>query len=70
MLTEQGFGLGSDQELELHRKPLIAVLPHPMHGRLIERVVLMVNHIIDYKGYKYTYSWRNNGVVYYRPLPA
>ena len=68
MLTEQGFGLGSDQECEIHREPLIAVLPHPLHGRLIERVVLMVNHMIDYKGYKYIYSWRNSGVVYYTPL--
>ena len=70
MLNENGFGLGSGYECDTTRKPLIAVLPHPLHGRLIERVVLMVNHIINYKGTKYIYSWRNNGVVYYTPLAA
>jgi hypothetical protein len=70
MLNEHGLDLSSGYDGETMRKPLIAVFPHPLHGRLIERVVLMVNHMINYKGCRYIYSWRNSGEVYYTPLPA
>jgi hypothetical protein len=67
MLTEQGFGIGSGTESELHRKPLVAVFPHPLHGRLIERVILMVSHIFNYQGIRYRFTWKNSGVAYYHP---
>ena len=47
------------------RIPLVAVFPHPFHGRLVERVILMVSHMFNYKGIRYRFAWKNSGVAYY-----
>ncbi len=68
MLDEYGTGLDPLPSNDTLKNPLVAVFPHPLHGRLIERVVLMVSHMINYKGTKYIYSWRNSSVIYYTPV--
>jgi len=69
MLDAYGTGLDPLPSSEVLGVPLVAVFPHPLHGRLIERVVLMVSHAINYKGTRYQYSWRHDGVIYYTPKP-
>ncbi len=68
MLDAYGTGLDPLPNNDTLRVPLVAVFPHPLHGRLIERVVLMVSNVINFKGTRYKYSWKHNGVVYYAPI--
>ena len=45
-----------------------AVFSHPLHGRLIERLILWVRPYIDMKGRRYKLTWWGDGVAYYRPV--
>jgi hypothetical protein len=49
------------------RKLVTAVLPHPGHGRLVEKIMLMVNSVICFQGCFYTLSWRDGDVAFYQP---
>jgi hypothetical protein len=49
------------------RKLVTAVLPHPGHGRLVEKLMLMISHTICFKGSFYTLSWRDGNVAFYQP---
>jgi hypothetical protein len=49
------------------RKPLVAVLADPWHGRLVERIIMMVNQCICYKGHVYRFSWKDGDVAFYEP---
>ncbi len=66
-MDEYGFDIGQDFECDTFRKPLVAVFPHPLHGRLVERIILMVSRVINFRGMKYQLSWRDCGVAFYRP---
>lgn len=52
------------------RKLITAVLPHPGHGRLVEKIMLMINHTICFQGSLYTLSWRDGDVAFYQPAFA
>lgn len=52
------------------RKMVTAVLPHPIHGRLVEKIMLMINHCISFKGRFYTLSWRDGDICFYKPALA
>jgi hypothetical protein len=67
-MDEYGNSFYSDFETDTLRKPLVAVFPHPAHGRLVERVILMVSHMINFKGQKYVLSWRDSDVCFYAPM--
>jgi len=68
MLTETGQSLAMPEE-QLHRIDLItAILPHPVHGRLTEFPLLMVNKEINVEGIRYTLAWRDGALAYYRPI--
>jgi hypothetical protein len=45
------------------RKPLTAVLAHPLHGRLVERAIMMVSNFINFKNCVYRFGWRDHDVV-------
>jgi hypothetical protein len=45
-----------------------AVLAHPLHGRLVERVILWVRPHLDFKGRRYKLTWWGDGVAYYAPV--
>lgn len=45
-----------------------AVLAHPLHGRLVERVIFWVRPHLDLKGCRYKLTWWADGVAYYRPV--
>ncbi len=49
------------------RKWVTAILPHPGHGRLVEKALLMVGSVICFKNCLYTLSWRSGDVAYYEP---
>ncbi|MBM4284427.1 MAG: hypothetical protein FJ128_04150 [Deltaproteobacteria bacterium] len=44
-----------------------AVLAHPFHGRLVERVILYVQPKLRFKGENYKLTWWGDGIAYYRP---
>ena len=67
MIDEHGFDLhGTDKHKPA--RPITAVLPHPIHGRLIERVIPLVRRFLSFGGAPYQLCWRDRGVVYYTPL--
>jgi len=45
-----------------------AVLPHVIHGRLVERVILWVRPHLDWQGRRYKLTWWADGVAYYQPV--
>ena len=45
-----------------------AVLPHPLHGRLVERVIPLVRPYLSFKGAPYKLCWRDHGTAYYTPV--
>jgi hypothetical protein len=49
------------------RKLVTAVLPHPGHGRLVEKIMLMISYTICFKGSYYTLSWRDGDYAFYEP---
>lgn len=68
MLNEQGHditGIETDDS-----KLVVAVLPHPLHGRLVERVILWVRPYVNLKGERYKLTWWSDGVAYYEPVAA
>jgi hypothetical protein len=68
MLTETGQSLTVPEE-QLQRIDLItAILQHPIHGRLTEFPLLMVNKEINVEGVRYVLVWRDGSLAYYRPI--
>jgi len=47
---------------------ITAILPHPVHGRLTEFPLLMVNKQINVEGVRYDLVWRDGSLAYYRPI--
>jgi hypothetical protein len=68
MLTETGQSLAVPEE-QLHGIDVItAILSHPVHGRLAEFPLLMVNKEINVEGTRYILAWRDGALAYYRPI--
>ena len=70
MLTETGQSLGVPEEHFVGLDLITAILPHPIHGRLIEFPLLMVNKQINVEGLRYVLVWRDGALAYYRPITA
>jgi len=49
------------------RKLVTAVLAHPGHSRLVEKIMLMVSSVICFKGCFYPLSWRDGDAAFYQP---
>ncbi|MEJ2672232.1 MAG: hypothetical protein P8168_08545 [Deltaproteobacteria bacterium] len=47
---------------------ITAILAHPYHGRLVERVMLFVAKQINVKGIRYVLSWRDHDLAFYQPV--
>jgi hypothetical protein len=65
MLNEYGFDLTAPAAD--YGKVVVAVLPHPLHGRLVERPILYVRPGFSLKGERYKLTWWSDGVAYYEP---
>jgi hypothetical protein len=59
---------GFDWDRTPEPKPLTAVLAHPGHGRLVERIIMMVSPRLCFRGCWYALSWRDNDVAFYQPV--
>ena len=70
MLTETGQSLEVPEEQFVGINLITAILPHPVHGRLMEFPLLMVNKQISIEGVRYVLSWRDGALAYYRPITA
>jgi hypothetical protein len=66
MLTEHGESL--EGEYAEAPKLITAILAHPYHGRLVERVMLFVAKQINVKGIRYVLSWRDHDLAFYQPV--
>ncbi len=65
MIDECGFDLSGKVE------PIsvaVAVLPHPLHGRLVERVIPLIRGFLSIGATTYRLCWREGGTAYYRPI--
>jgi hypothetical protein len=67
MIDEHGFDLSGSDNFAPPR-PITAVLPHPFHGRLTERVIPLVRLFLSFGGSPYRLCWRDRGVAYYTPV--
>jgi hypothetical protein len=47
-----------------------AVLAHPLHGRLVEKLIFYVRPDLEFEGERYELTWWSAGVAYYRPAAA
>lgn len=43
-----------------------AVLPHPLHGRLVEKMIFFVRPDLEFEGQRYELTWWGAGVAYYK----
>jgi hypothetical protein len=68
MLTETGQSLAVPEEQLLEIDLITAILQHPIHGRLTEFPLLMVNKEINVEGVRYVLVWRDGALAYYRPV--
>ena len=70
MLTETGQNLAVPEEQLIGITLITAILAHPVHGRLMEFPLLMVNKQINVQGVRYVLVWRDGALAYYRPITA
>lgn len=68
MLDEHGFSFEVAEESRLARRPVIAILPHPLHGRLVEEIILVVEKYLCFEGRWYSLNWRDHNLAYYQPV--
>ena len=68
MLTEYGQSLEVPEEHFVGIDLITAILPHPIHGRLAELPLLMVNKQISVEGVRYDLVWRDGSLAYYKPI--
>jgi hypothetical protein len=47
-----------------------AVLAHPLHGRLVEKLIFYVRPNLEFGGQRYKLTWWAAGVAYYQPAAA
>jgi hypothetical protein len=68
MLTETGQSLAVPEEQLQAINLITAILPHPIHGRLTEFPLLMVNKQINVEGVRYDLVWRDGALAYYQSI--
>ena len=49
---------------------VVAVLPHPLHGRLVEKMIFFVRPDLEFEGQRYELTWWGAGVAYYRAVAS
>ncbi len=47
-----------------------AVFPHPLHGRLVEKLIFYVRPNLDFQGQRYELTWWAGGVAYYQAVAS
>ncbi len=49
---------------------VIAVLAHPLHGRLVEKMIYYVRPDLEFLGQRYKLTWWGGGLAYYEPVAS
>ncbi len=60
---------GSDPFRQPPEEPVrlvVAVFPHPLHGRLVDQLIFYVRPGMEVMGLMYKLTWWGDGVAYYR----
>lgn len=47
-----------------------AVLAHPLHGRLVEKLIFYVQPDLKFLGLRYKLTWWGEGVAYYKSVAS
>ncbi len=47
-----------------------AVLPHPLHGRLVEKLIFYVRPDLEFLGQRFELTWWGAGVAYYKGVAS
>ncbi|MCL4500937.1 MAG: hypothetical protein M1438_03650 [Deltaproteobacteria bacterium] len=47
-----------------------AVLAHPLHGRLVERLIFYVRPDLDFLGQHFELTWWGGGAAYYKAVAS
>lgn len=47
-----------------------AVLAHPLHGRLVEKLIFYVRPDLEFEGQRYELTWWGGGVAYYKAVAS
>ncbi len=47
-----------------------AVLAHPLHGRLVEKLIFYVRPDLDFEGQHFELTWWGGGVAYYKAVAS
>jgi len=47
-----------------------AVLAHPLHGRLVEKMIFYVRPNLEFEGQRYELTWWGKGVAYYKAVAS
>ena len=47
-----------------------AVLAHPLHGRLVEKLIFYVRPDLEFEGRRYALTWWGGGVAYYKSVAS
>ncbi len=55
------------EEQEVH---VSAVLAHPLHGRLVEKLIYYVRPDLEFGGQTYKLTWWGGGVAYYQAVAS
>ena len=45
-----------------------AVLAHPLHGRLVDKLIFYVRPDLEFEGQRYKLTWWGAGVAYYKAV--
>ena len=64
-------GYGADPFVQVEEAPerlVIGVYPHPLHGRLVAKLIFWVQPRLNIEGVSYKLTWWGDGVAYYRPV--
>ena len=47
-----------------------AVLAHPLHGRLVDKLIFYVRPDLEFEGRRYALTWWGGGVAYYKSVAS
>jgi hypothetical protein len=70
--SSENMAYGADPftEAEQAEVLVVAVLPHPLHGRLVDKMIYYVRPDLEFEGQLYKLTWWAEGVAYYRVVAS
>jgi hypothetical protein len=53
---------------EMQEVLVSAVLAHPLHGRLVDKLIFYVRPDLEFEGQRFELTWWGGGVAYYKSV--